>query len=562
MTDSTHQAPSNLMNLPWDLRRQILKDMLIFEETAVTTHTWIARTDRHDWLQSPSKRLIEGHRSPIEMLDDGSRTNVVANLKASLLGCCKQLYREGMYMLYRENKFITLEGLGINDNDGLFNKRAIMALMEPFGKIPHWDLKMDDRQRSPEVPSRPEVKIIARISVVCPKPRQKGATMVFPARFFSNICESLCLLPRLSNPENQQQIFVPRMHLSFDFGIFPQLLIMPSSSSQPFGELLGRHISRTFGKSIEQLDFGLQSSACGTKRCCNYAERFLARDLELRWGETAKQGLQRALREIVNDLQLGEGLATKDERGQFRAHFFTLRRTIFRVATERRWSHLIASRLDEQLGMVARWCSFRAASQDIDREPRRLDTDWNRNRTIDNSEIYWVGLPLYRFALQPVPSSSDLPVSSSLDQPQHRSRIFLRLAELSCMLGGPDLEVATYLLFAAIELKLADMHKWSDVVEINSTLLQKVIDFLFFSGQDVPSKPKLCASCVRMATNRRLEHFEKHLRSTLRTDKLDRRMILQKLYFIRFYVRVRFGRIAKCPFDPEDILDPGLLAGE
>lgn len=158
------------------------------------------------------------------------------------------------------------------------------------------------------------------------------------------------------------------------------------------------------------------------------------------------------------------------------------------------------------------------------------------------------------------------PVLSFLKEPEYKCRIFLRLAELCFMSERPPSYIAALLFFALVQMNLADMHKWPEVVEINAALLHKTFDFIFFSSL-VP-KSRLYQDYVEMTINTSIGHFDwfwQHMCGEARwlgRTVGDREILLETMCLVRLCIGMRFGRTAKGPFDPTDILDPGLLVEE
>ncbi len=179
-----HHEPLSLLNIPAELRRKILRELLSFDKAMTNQRVW-TEPNLSNFHNGTELRPRWRHFSPfVFILCSGQVLSAETNFHAAILRCCKQLYYEGRYILRRENRFIGVEGFG------LFPLEYTLRIA---GQVPFWRISQFKMLYGtwPEIECNPNITL--KISNIASIPTTAGFRdmLVFPVSCIGPICKAI-----------------------------------------------------------------------------------------------------------------------------------------------------------------------------------------------------------------------------------------------------------------------------------------------------------------------------------------------------------------------------------
>ncbi|KAJ9613572.1 hypothetical protein H2200_003514 [Cladophialophora chaetospira] len=568
------REPPTLLNLPLEIRRMILRELRSFDKTIAIEEKW--KDAKVAGYYNPAQPLPR-QRTPATqvafMLSDGRDTMIKTDLHVSALRCCKQLYYEGRHILRYENHFIGVDGFKSYD--------PIQTLLRIWGQVPFWDIsQMKKIYRTPEFFVRrpelnmrfPELNIILRISNGVPTPTpgmvpNSSKVLLFPLICLELVCKVISCLPTVPGFVHHTHRPQPRCWLLFKDNLSARTLSRGHRDPKAFMTVLAQSLIDSLGKSI----IGIKTAKYHSPE--HFNQRFQANiarypppgcsehefqpfgsltssfmdQLRLRNTEGPQAALTRALIRLSKEWKEGERLAMRGaDTTPARNHFSNMKQMICLISHDAYWRSLISANLKDRLTKAYHWACLRIATIPIMNEAKhmqafvatetaRLEALWAMAHLIDGTPPSRVGPAGW----------------------ERQARLHLRKSELEYMTERTYWKMARSLVYATCFLAPPEMYDHVVNVVAKPEIPMWVAKFIWGSepstSEDIDIHRLMGAveddafwlkSWNRMRGGR-----------TEDNELMDRECFIEKWAKVKELVGRRFGRVGKCPYDPDMLLE-------
>lgn len=532
---SQQHEPPHLLNLVLGVRLKILRELLSLNETTTIQRQWKENgVDQYFNREQPPRRPSEISRLAF-MLSNGQQTMVKANLSVSVLRCCKQLYNEGRSILRYENRFFGVTGM--EDYGPIEYPIGIL------GQVPTWRMfQMTQLYGTSSKKTLPAINMALQIFNPETMSRQGSASYfdmhLFPLCCVGLVCKAISYLPMVPRVVHLPDPFPPRYRL------WVNDLDHVFRASGHFIKTQSQTLIESLGKSV--VDVTLHSRGGPS---LNYLVQPLpfVDNINLQNTEPPQAALKRALARLVDEWNEGERLATEaNDPTSARDHFSNMKQMIILIDRDAYWNSLISNRIVDRLSDAGRWACHRIITLPITNEalhmqvataPRaaQLEARWVLEHLADMKPPSRVGPGGY----------------------ERYARVSLRRAELGFIVKRPMWENARDLVHASCFLAPIAMYTGIVTVDSSPAICFGAARFLWCSKTHEPTQLDIDRltgvvedgdfwqrSWIRMRNGR------------TRDDQiLDRECFLRKWKKVKELLAERFGKVGRCPMDPEMLLE-------
>ena len=326
--------PLTLLDLPSEILRKILQELLCFEQTADVRQEPRARDGaEHEYRTLTADLLPPSAKDFGFMLSHQRVTLIKTNFHPKVLLVCKKLAREGLFILRLENKWIAVEGLD--------NYVEMDGVLEFLGKFQSWKMERmrvrGDKLQGIWSNSLPDINIVTRLSKMSPKRLDLDNLTILPVGCLKFVCRAIQHLPAATALMSGEPAPHLWLSLSFPSGLVPQFLGQQEGRrhTDAFRKTLLQTLIRPLGKSVKNVDTMGNSSISDGSRLPSRSDTWFINRIKQCRAESAEVGLGRALRQLGQTIKKGDLLAVEQKNFcKARSLFFTAKRMIYTIASD------------------------------------------------------------------------------------------------------------------------------------------------------------------------------------------------------------------------------------